>query len=71
MKGFFLGPFVHWVLIAIVIGLGWLAGTERLHVIQFNTFIIAVLAVTLVAIVAVIRTSPTGQQVTRDPLDDD
>ncbi|MEM7744416.1 MAG: hypothetical protein AAF409_11980 [Pseudomonadota bacterium] len=71
MKGIFLGPFIHWMLIAVLAGLGWVAGTERFHVIDFNTFILLVLAATVLAVVLVIKTSAPGQQVTRDPLEDE
>ena len=71
MKAIFLGPFVHWLLVAALIALGWLAGFEKLHVTAFNTFLIAVIAATMLALVAVLKTAPEGKRVTRDPLEDD
>lgn len=69
MKHIFLGPVLHWALIAALVGLGWLAGTERLHVTTFNPFLILVLALTVAVLLIVLRTSPG--QVTRDPIEDD
>lgn len=71
MSRIFLGPLFHWLMIAVLIGLGWLAGLDRLHVTGFNLFISLVILVTLGAILLVIRTSAPGAQVTRDPLEED
>ncbi len=70
MKRIFLGPFVHWVIIAAIIGLGWYSGIGRTHVSQFNLFLILLIVLTISVIVLVLKTSPPGKQVTREPLDD-
>ncbi len=69
MSRVFLGKPVHWAILVLLILAGWLTGRERLHVIEFNTFIIALLLITLVAILAILATSRPGEQVTRDPLE--
>ena len=70
IRRIFLGPWVHWLIVAIMLGLGWFAGTDRLHVKDFNLFLIAVIGVTLAAVLIVLRTSPADRQVTRDPIED-
>ena len=69
MSKVFLGPWPHWLIAAIIVGLGWYAGTGRLHVSLFNGFIVALIVLTIIILIAVLRTSPPEQQVTRDPID--
>lgn len=71
MRRIFLGPPVHWLIVVVLAALGWLAGTDRMHVISFNLFIGLTIAVTVAILLFVLRTSPPGQQVTRDPVEDD
>lgn len=68
MNRVFLGPVVHWLIIVALIALGWVGGSMRFHVSEFNPFLIVLLIVTVVAVVAVIATSPPGRSVTRDPI---
>jgi len=71
MKRIFLGPLLHWVIIVSLIVLGWLGGSFRSHVIQFNPFLIALLAVVVLMLLIVLMSSPTTRRVTRDPITDD
>ena len=71
MKEIFLGRPIHWLIVLVLVVLGWLAGNARLHVTDFNLYMVLLLAVSLVAVVLVIVTSPPGAQVTRDPIEDD
>ena len=64
----FLGKFWHWVLIFAAAGLLWFCGAKRLHVIEFNLFVISMIVGTALAVLAVVRFHKTGEQVTRDPL---
>lgn len=64
----FLGKPWHWALIVIAAALLWFCGSKRLHVIEFNTFIISMLVGTALAVFAVIRLHRPGEQVTRDEL---
>ena len=68
MGKIFLGKFWHWVLIAIAAGLLWYCGGRRLHVIEFNLFIIAMLVGTAGVVLAIVRLHRPGEQVTRDAL---
>lgn len=64
----FLGKVWHWALIAVATGLLWFCGSKRLHVIEFNSFIIAMLLGTALAVLAIIWFHRPGEQVTRDQL---
>lgn len=70
MKQIFLGHWFHWVLIVGLVALGWFSGLNRLHVIDFNPFLLVLLAIVVAILVAVLKTSPPGRQVTRDPIED-
>lgn len=71
MKSIFLGPLIHWLILFVLIAAGWFFGVERLHVIQFNPFIIGLILLTVGILVLVLKTSKPGQQVTRDPVEED
>lgn len=64
----FLGRPFHWLLVAALIALGWLAGRARLHVTDFNLFMAGTLVVTAGVLLLVLWSSPPGAEVTRDPL---
>ena len=64
----FLGKAWHWAVIAIAAGLLWFCGSKRLHVIEFNTFVIAMLLGTALAVLAILWFHRSGEQVTRDEL---
>ena len=71
MKRIFLGPKLHWLILIVLIAAGWATGSGRLHVIDFNPFIIALLLLTVGVLLLVLKTSKLGQQVTRDPVEED
>jgi len=71
MKRIFLGPTLHWAIVAVIVGLGWYTGIGRTHVSQFNMFIVLLVVLTIVVLLIVLKTSPQDRQVTRDPLEDD
>lgn len=64
----FLGKIWHWAALASAAALLWYAGGKRWHVIEFNWFILAMLAGTAVVLLAIIRLHRDGEQVTRDQL---
>ena len=69
MSRIFLGPAFHWLIVLAIIAAGWFSGLGRVHVSQFNTFLIALIVATIAVLVLVIKSSPPGKQVTRDPLE--
>jgi hypothetical protein len=71
MKSIFLGKVWHWALVAAAAGLLWFCGSKRLHVIEFNTFVILMIAGTALSVLAVVWFHRPGDQVTRDVLSAD
>ena len=71
MSNVFLGRPIHWLIVAALVVLGWVAGRFRLHVTEFNPFVVLLLLIVAGALVAVIATTRPGQRVTRDPLVDE
>lgn len=71
MKDIFLGKPVHWLIVAALVLCGWLAGRVRLHVTDFNLYVIALSLITVVALACVLMTTGDGERVTRDPIEDD
>ena len=69
MSRVFLGKPVHWAVLAALILGGWLMGRGRMHVIEFNLFVVGLLAVTAVALLTVLATTRPHERVTRDPLE--
>ncbi len=69
MSRIFLGPAIHWLVVVVVVALGWYSGLGRTHVSQFNTFVVLLIVLTVAILLIVLKTSPEGKQVTREPLE--
>ncbi|MAO55775.1 MAG: hypothetical protein CMM61_08755 [Rhodospirillaceae bacterium] len=70
MREVFLGKPWHWLMAAVAVALLGLIGYSKMHVIHFNNFVWAVLAIGLVMVVLVLKTTRPDEQITRDPLPD-
>lgn len=68
MRSVFLGRPIHWLLALILVGGGAALGEYRLHVIDFNLFLIVLLAAVVVLLALVLKTSGGDAAVTRDPI---
>ncbi|MEM7749077.1 MAG: hypothetical protein AAF346_12530 [Pseudomonadota bacterium] len=68
IKAVFLGKPWHWALIVAAAGLLWFCGSKRLHVIEFNLFILSLIIGTALSVFAVLHFHKPGEQVTRDEL---
>ena len=68
MKRVFLGRPVHWLLAMILVGGGAALGEQRLHVIEFNLFLILLFVAVIVLIALVLKTSSGDAPITRDPV---
>ena len=68
IQNIFLGKAWHWLLLIITSVLFWYCGSKRLHVIEFNTFIVAMLVGTIVVVGAILWFHRPGEQITRDAL---
>ena len=71
MGNVFLGKLWHWALIVITTALLWFFGSQRLHVIEFNLFVSALLVGTAAAVFAVVWFHRPGERITREELIDD
>lgn len=70
MNRIFLGPAVHWLVLSLIVVLGWLGGRLKLHVKDFNLFTITVVVVSVVVLLVILLTAKRGKRITRDPLTD-
>ncbi len=70
MRKLFLGKPWHWALFCTLTGLLWWAGTAKLHVIHFNSFLLVLSLGSLALVVLVVRTTKPEEQVTREKLDE-
>lgn len=68
MKDIFLGKPLHWLLLAVVTAGLWYVGTLRLHVIHFNSFLLALLAISTVCVLVVLYGNKSGERLTRDEI---
>lgn len=68
MNTIFLGKIWHWALLIVATGLLWFSGSSRLHVIEFNWFMISLLIGTIVIVFTILRFHRPDEQVTRDKL---
>ncbi len=68
MKKIFLGRPVHWLLALVLVAGGAALGQYRLHVIDFNLFIVLLMVAIVILLALVLKTSGGDPDVTRDPI---
>lgn len=68
MSRLFLGKWWHWLLLAVFTALLWQAGLFKMHVIQFNSFVSALLVGTTIGLLIMIYGTRRGEQITREEL---
>jgi len=71
MRKLFLGKPLHWLLLVIVCAGLWFAGDLRLHLIHFDAFIIALLAVSAACVFIVLYGTKPDERITRDDIEPD
>ena len=71
MKKLFVGKPLHWLLIAIVLAVLYWLGSIQLHRLNYTAFLFALLGLAVASIAIVIVTTRRGEQVTREPFEDD
>jgi hypothetical protein len=68
MSNIFLGKRLHWlILVAISAGFWW-AGELREHIIHFDAFILAVLAISAACVLIVLYGTRRDERITRDEI---
>lgn len=69
MQRIFLGKPFHWLIIAIICGVLWWMGADRLHTRDFNLFLLILAVLAAAAVIAILVSTRQGDRVTREPLD--
>ena len=69
MRKVFLGKPWHWALLGIISVLLYFAGSAKLHVIHFNTFIMLLTVGSLAVVLLIVHTTKPDEQVTREKLE--
>jgi len=68
MSNLFLGKSLHWLLLIVVCAGLWYAGDMRLHLIHFDAFIVALLAISALCVFIVLKGTKPGELITRDEI---
>jgi hypothetical protein len=68
MSNLFLGKPVHWLLLIVICGALWYAGSLRLHLIHFDAFIVVLLVASAVCVLLVLYGPGHGGRITRDEI---
>jgi hypothetical protein len=68
MSNLFLGKPLHWLLLGVVAAGLWYAGDLRLHIVHFDAFIVALLAVSVACVLIVLYGPGRGERITRDAI---
>jgi hypothetical protein len=68
MSNIFLGKPLHWLLLIIIAAGLWYTGDLRLHIIHFDAFILALLAISVACVLLVLYGPGHGERITRDEI---
>ncbi len=68
MSQLFLGKPLHWLLLVVISGGLWFAGLQRVHIVHFDAFIVALLAVSAVCVLIVLYGAKPDERITRDEI---
>ena len=71
MRSVFLGKPLHWLILVVILGVLWWMGDGRLQTRDFSLFIFILLGLAVGAVVIMRLSYRQGDQVTRDPFEDD
>ncbi|MCP5371740.1 MAG: hypothetical protein H6907_08415 [Hyphomicrobiales bacterium] len=71
MKDLFLGKPLHWLLLVALMIPFAVMGYLRVHVSQFNHFVLLMLGLAALVVVLVVVPHRHGERITREPLEDE
>ena len=71
MRALFLGKAVHWLVVVVVMAILWWLGTNLVQTRNYNLFLTILFVVTAGAVAVIVVTTRKGEQVTREPFEDD
>ncbi len=68
MSNLFLGKPLHWLMLVVISAGLWVAGDKREHIVHFDAFIVALLAVSALCVLIVLCGTKPGERITRDEI---
>jgi len=68
MSTLFLGKPLHWLMLGVIAAGLWYAGDLREHIVHFDAFILALLAVSAGCVLLVLYGPGHGERITRDEI---
>ena len=68
MSEIFLGKSLHWLILVVLAGALWYVGSLREHIVHFDAFIVALLAVSAACVLIVLYGPGRGTRLTRDEI---
>ena len=68
MREIFLGKPLHWLMLVVTTAGLWYTGSRRVHIVHFDAFIVALLAVSVVCVLVVLYGPGRGERITRDEI---
>ncbi len=71
MRDFFLGKPVHWLVVAVVVAVMWWLGANLVQTRDYHMFLAVLFVLISGAVAVLILTTRKGEQVTREPFEDD
>lgn len=71
MRGFFLGKAVHWLVVVVVVAVMWWLGANLVQTRDYHMFLAVLFVLVSGAVAVLILTTRKGEQVTREPFEDD
>ncbi len=71
MRHIFLGKPVHWLVLGVVVAIMWWLGANLVQTRDYHMFLLVLFLLTVGAVAVIIATTRKGEQVTREPFEDD
>lgn len=68
VKGLLVGKPLHWVMVAVAIGLLYWFGASQFHRVDYTGFLFALLGIAAACVAIVLVTYRRGDRITRQPL---
>ena len=71
MRDIFLGKAIHWLVLVVVMAVLWWLGAKLVQTRDYHLFLGVLFLLIVGAVAAMIVTTRKGEQVTREPFEDD
>ncbi len=70
MRNLFIGKPLHWLMIAIAVGIMYWLGAEQFHRVNYGGFLGIVFGIAVACVILVMVTYRRGDRITRESLED-